>query len=110
MQIDAKIIEILPLQTGEGKNGRWSKQEIIVETQGPYPKKICIGIWNEKIDNNFLQVGNDLRIDFDIESRSYNGKWYTEAKAWKVALLLGEDNPENKDTNIETGDIDDLPF
>lgn len=110
MQIDAKVIEILPLQTGESKNGPWKKQDIIVQTNGQYPKKICIGLWNDKIDYTFLQVGNELQIDFDIESRPYNGKWYTEAKAWKVALLLGGGNPEIKGVDIQNGDYEEMPF
>ena len=110
MQIDAKVIEILPLQTGESKNGTWKKQDIIVQTNGQYPKKICIGLWNDKIDYTFLQVGNELQVDFDIESRSYNGKWYTEAKAWKVALLLGAENQEIKGIDIQNDDNEELPF
>jgi hypothetical protein len=110
MQIDAKVIEVLPLQIGEGKNGTWKKQDIIVQTNGQYPKKICIGLWNDKIDYTFIQVGNELRIDFDIESRSYNDKWFTEVKAWRVALLLGVDNTEPKVTNIGNEDDEELPF
>ena len=33
MQITAKLIHILPAQTGQGKNGEWRKQDIIVETR-----------------------------------------------------------------------------
>ncbi len=110
MQIIGKLIEILPLQTGEGKNGTWKKQDIIVETQMQYPKKVCIGLWNDKIDSTFLQVGNDLVIDIVIESRTYNGRWYTEVKAWKVALLMEEYNQKSETLNTDFAEIDTLPF
>jgi len=85
MQCSAKLIQLLPLQTGTGKNGQWKKQDIIVETEGStYPKKICVSIWGDKIDAGQLQPGNQLKIDFDIESREYNGRWYTDVKAWKI--------------------------
>ncbi len=42
MQITARLVMILPEQGGNGKNGPWKKQDIIVETEGQYPKKICI--------------------------------------------------------------------
>ena len=43
MQINGKLINLLPLQTGQGKNGNeWKKQEFILETSGQYPKKVCI--------------------------------------------------------------------
>jgi hypothetical protein len=45
MQLTAKLTNLLPIQTGTGKNGEWKKQDIIVETEGQYPKKVCISIW-----------------------------------------------------------------
>jgi hypothetical protein len=86
MQLTAKLIQLLPVQTGTGKNGEWKKQDIIVETEDQYPKKICVSIWGDKINESQLQVGKELKIDFDIESREYNGKWYTDIKAWKIEV------------------------
>ena len=118
MQIQAKLIQLLPLQTGEGKNGPWKKQEIIVETEGQYPKKICISIWGDKANEGVLQVGNMLDISFDVESREYNGRWYTDVKAWKVESISGESKPTNINEVITPDDLlipppgmgDDLPF
>jgi len=87
MEIKAKIIQMLPLQTGEGKNGKWRKQDIIVETEGQVPRKICISIWGDKINDSILKTGNLLNIAFDIESREYNGRWYTDVKAWRTELV-----------------------
>ena len=42
MQLTAKLTQFLPIQTGKGKNGEWKKQDIIVETGGQYPRKICV--------------------------------------------------------------------
>ena len=49
MELTAKLIQLLPLQTGTGKNGEWKKQDIIVETEGQFAKKVCISIWGDKI-------------------------------------------------------------
>jgi hypothetical protein len=84
MQITAKLHSLLPMQTGAGKNGPWKKQDFIVETDGTYPKKICISVWGDKIDGSILVPGKNLRIDFDVESREYNGRWYTDVKAWRI--------------------------
>jgi hypothetical protein len=89
MQLTAKLIQLLPLQTGSGKNGEWRKQDIIVETGDKFPKKVCVSLWGDKIDNAKLKVGNTLRIDFDVESREYNSRWYTDVKAWKVEVEGG---------------------
>jgi len=84
MQLTAKLVQVLPLQTGTGKNGQWKKQDIIVETEGQFPKKVCVSIWGDKINENMLKVGSMLAISFDVESREYNGRWYTDVKAWKI--------------------------
>lgn len=119
MELTAKLIQLLPLQTGQGKNGPWKKQEIIVETQGQYPKKLCVAIWGDKINEGVLQVGNELKLFFDVESREYNGRWYTEAKAWKIELAgKSEQTPTATPTFDESytaplpqvSDNDDLPF
>lgn len=118
MQLVAKLVQLQPLQTGEGKNGPWKKQDIIVETDGTYPKKVCISIWGDKINESVLQLGNNLDIQFDVESREYNGRWYTDCKAWKIDLVgggavTGAPNPPNSsfdDVNQIPPTDDDLPF
>jgi hypothetical protein len=118
MQLTAKLIQLLPLQTGSGKNGQWKKQDVIVETDGTYPKKICISIWGDKIDESVLKTDNLLKIDFDVESREYNGRWYTDVKAWKIELAGATTSPAAKkedddvfDTSFtSTDNNDDLPF
>ncbi len=102
MQLTAKLTQLLPIQTGTGKNGEWKKQDIIVETDGQYPKKICVSVWGDKINESQLQIGNKLKIDFDIESGEFNNKWYTDVKAWKIEVAVS--NSQN--TSIEIGDDD----
>jgi hypothetical protein len=118
MQLTAKLTQLLPIQTGIGKNGEWKKQDIIVETDGQYPKKVCISIWGDKINEGQLQIGNLFQIDFDIESREYNNKWYTDIKAWKIELveLVVTSTQKTTDNEVNTVDFiqnskdEELPF
>lgn len=115
MQLTARLIQVLPLQTGSGKNGEWKKQDIIVETDGQYPKKVCISVWGDKINANQLVVGNKLKVDFDIESREYNSRWYTDVKAWKVEVVGGNRTPSDEfqvpdEEPIPSIGADDIPF
>ena len=113
MQLTAKLTQILPLQTGAGKNGEWKKQDIIVETEGQYPKKVCISVWGDKINTKQLVVGNKLKIDFDIESREYNSRWYTDVKAWKVEVVGGSGSQDEfvvPDEEPMANGSDDAPF
>lgn len=116
MQLTAKLVQVLPLQTGTGKNGQWKKQDIIVETEGQYPKKVCVSIWGDKINEQVLKPGNMLNISFDVESREYNGRWYTDVKAWRVEPAGaggGESHGPIDQPHFEEGSMeekDDLPF
>ncbi len=114
MELKAKLIQLLTLQTGTGKNGEWKKQDVIFETEIQYPKKVCISIWGDKVNTSQLQIGKNLTISFDIESREYNGRWYTDVKAWKIeasaAGAAGDDKgDEFHDTSFTSSD-EDLPF
>jgi hypothetical protein len=85
MEIIGKLSEVLPEQSGQGKNGVWTKLSFIIETQDQYPKKVCIDAWGDKVDAiKSLKLNDVAKIDFDVESREYNGKWYTNLKAWRI--------------------------
>jgi len=113
MQLTGKLIQILPLQTGEGKNGVWKKQDIILETDRQYGKKLCVTIWGDKINKDILVIGETLDIFIDLESREYNGKWYTDVKAWKIESTgtpQTKQNYENTDFSTPMEDDGDVPF
>lgn len=111
MNIKGKVIKVLPEQTGQGKNGEWKKQEIIIETEGQYPKKVCVSLWGDKVGT--VLNGANIDAQLDPESREYNGRWYTELRAWKVDA--GGGSPQQTVTNqpvvaIAKDDAGDLPF
>lgn len=126
MEISGKILKVMPLESGEGKNGTWKKQQIIIETTSDkYPKKVAVQLWGDLTDKGF-QEGAEISVEFDVESREYNGKWYTDAKAWRINKNTS-DSPAQQQTstsnqsttnststtnnNIGNTEIDeDLPF
>jgi len=69
MEIKGKLLQFLPPQTGEGKNGPWKKQEIIVEQQGQVPKKVCVSVWGDKLNVTQWPGGAALTVQEDVESR-----------------------------------------
>ena len=120
LEIKGKIIEILPEKSGQSANGEWRKQEYVLETDSNYPKKICFMAWGNKIDEFDLKQGETVEVSVDLESREYNGRWYTDVKAWKVskegmdahnAHTNGNQdlNQTENGTNLSIGD-DDIPF
>jgi single-stranded DNA-binding protein len=85
LEVSGKLVKIMPQQTGAGKNGNWVKQEFIIETSEQYPKKICISAWGDKVEElSRLEMGDEVRVAVNIESREYNDRWYTDVRAWKI--------------------------
>lgn len=85
MEIQGRIIFVAPEVGGTSKAGnQWRKQEYVLETLGQYPKKICFSLWGDRIDQFSIQEGEDLTVQIDLESREFNGRWYTEVRAWNV--------------------------
>lgn len=86
MDIVGKIIQVLPLQEGVSKTGNpWKVQSYVLETQEQYPRKVCFEIFGEeRIKNNPCNIDDLVTVSFDIESREFNGRWYTSIRAWRV--------------------------
>lgn len=86
MEIKGKIIAVLPLQTGEGRNGQWKSQDYVLEynQDSQYPKKMVFNIFGDKIDQFQVTEGQMVKVDFDIEGREYNGRWFNNVRAWRV--------------------------
>ena len=123
LEITGKLITKLPQQSGQGKNGTWTKQDFIIETQEQFPKKVCISIWGEKAKElDAIAIGETMKIGINVESREFNGKWYTDIKAWKIDKLgaaqlndsvpmpSDETLPPFLDPNNKFEPTDDLPF
>ncbi len=125
MDIQGRLLEVLQPKSGQSSRGTWKKQEFILETNESFPKKICIANWNDKIDISTLKPGDEVTVSVNIESREYNGNWYTDIKAWKVDVtrqpssdadnqglpgIQGEDAPPPPWENDPGESDQDLPF
>lgn len=104
MEISGTVTQVLPLQTGMGKKGQWKKQDFIIQTAAQYPKNLCLSLWGDKTET--VTEGQQVTASINLESREYNGKWYTEVRAWKVEV--GKTNAPQEPSNDKGSD--DLPF
>lgn len=117
LKITGTVQQVLTEVSGEGRNGPWRKQEYILETEGNYPRPVCLVAWGDNIDEFGIRTGERITVSVDIQSREYNGRWYTDVKAWRVeresvteeapAMPAGEPFPEPP---LSDEDDDDLPF
>lgn len=85
LELTGRLVKIMSPQTGTGSRGNWVKQEFVIETMDQYPKKICCSVWGDKTESlkNYNQ-GDEIKVSFNLESREYNERWYTDVRAWKI--------------------------
>jgi len=132
MEIIGKLIQKMPMQSGISKTGNsWQKQEFVIETLEQFPRKICANLWGERTAVlETLNIDDKVVMNFDLESREFNGKWYTDVKAYKLDPVTTnpqapqpaqtaqstptsapiEELPQEFDTFTDEGGGDDLPF
>ena len=86
MDVVGKIIQVLPAQEGIGRNGNpWKVQPYVLETLDQYPRKVHFEVFGEdRIKQNPCDVDQLVTVSFDIESREFNGRWYTSIRAWRI--------------------------
>ena len=122
LEITGKVIQLLPEQSGTGKNGTWVRRDFVIETNDQYPKKVCFSGWGDKAQMvSSLETGQNVKVSFNPESREFNGKWYTDLRAWKIETEnkgqpgVDSDSPDlqqysNFDIPADENSKDDLPF
>lgn len=95
VEIKCKLLDKLAVQSGTSARGPWSKQDFIVETIEQYPRKICMNVWGQDKVNELssFNAGEMLNISVNIESREFNGRWYTDVRAWRIQRDAVESAP-----------------
>ena len=91
MEIQGRIIQVMPLASGVSKAGNnWKKQEYLLETKDQYPRKVLFNFFNNNVDQYPLQVGDDIILSFDIESRSFTGRDGVERSSTEIRGFKAE--------------------
>jgi len=123
MEIQGRIIAVLPLREGTSSKGAWQSQEYVVETHEQYPKKIVFNVFGEDKINQFaIKQGEELKVSFDVDAHEYNGRWFNNIRAWSVqrvgnvsaqptqAMVTNSQPVQQQAVPQQQGQSDDLPF
>lgn len=87
MELAGKVIAVLEPRSGVARTSGnpWMIQEYVIETHEQYPHRMCFSLFGEdKINQANIQLNDEINVSFDINSREYQGRWYTDIRAWKV--------------------------
>lgn len=123
MEIQGRIIAVLPLREGTSSKGAWQSQEYVVETHDQYPKKLVFNVFGaDKINQFAIKQGEELKVSFDIDAHEYNGRWFNNIRAWAVqrvgnvsaqptqTMVMNSQPVQQQAVPQQQGQSDDLPF
>ncbi|MFR9650753.1 MAG: DUF3127 domain-containing protein [Rikenellaceae bacterium] len=96
MEFQGTVIKILPEKRGTSARGEWQRQEVIFEIMdgSQYSRKAAVNFMNKPMEVQALHVGTTYNVSFNIESREYNERWYTDIRAWRVTPVVADAQPE----------------
>lgn len=85
MEIQGKVIAVLPERSGVSARGEWKSQTYVIETQEQYPKKMAFDVFGaDRIANFGIQFGEVINVSFDIDAHEYQGRYFNQIRAWNV--------------------------
>lgn len=94
MEIQGKIIAVLPERSGVSARGEWKSQTYVIETQEQYPKKMAFDVFGaDRIANFHIQLGEVVNVSFDIDAHEYQGRYFNQIRAWNVTKVAQQAMP-----------------
>lgn len=86
MEIQGKVIAVLPERSGVSVRGEWKSQTYVIETQEQYPKKMAFDVFGaDRIASFGIHSGEVINVSFDIDAHEYQGRYFNQIRAWNVA-------------------------
>lgn len=113
MEIQGKIIVVLPERSGVSARGEWKSQTYVIETQEQYPKKMAFDVFGaDRIANFGIHSGEVINVSFDIDAHEYQGRYFNQIRAWNVTKVSQQATaqPQQPQSAAPSSDPDDLPF
>ena len=108
MEVTGKITKVLEKQSGVSKAEKeWTKLSFILETSEAYNNLYCFEVFGtEKVEQfeKYNKVGQEVKVDFNVSTNEWNGKYFTSLQAWRIFKADAEQPAEDG----EAGDS--LPF
>lgn len=88
MEIQGKVIAVLPERSGISQRGEWRSQTYVIETQEQYPKKMAFDVFGgDRIVNFGIHLGEIIDVSFDIDAHEYQGRYFNQIRAWNVTKV-----------------------
>ena len=88
MELQGKVIAVLPERSGVSARGEWKSQTYVIEIQERYPKKMAFDVFGaDRIVSFGIQLGEVINVSFDIDAHEYQGRYFNQIRAWNVTKV-----------------------
>ena len=123
MEFEGVVYKVLEPVSGTSARGEWKKQDIVFEVPSDMNRKSCVAFFGDRAgDVASLRAGDTANVSVNVESREYNGRWYTDVRGWRIVKKQVsaptpppiDDMPPLDEFSAQSTsvreDYDDLPF
>ncbi|MCD8289600.1 MAG: DUF3127 domain-containing protein [Prevotella sp.] len=88
MDLQGKVIAVLPSRSGTNARGEWMAQDFVIETHDTYPRKMVFSVFGaDRLQRFNVQMGQEILVSFDIDAHEYNGRWFNSVRAYDVRQM-----------------------
>ena len=85
MELQGKVIAVLPERSGVSARGEWKPQDYVIETHDQYPRKMVFNVFGaDRIAQFAIKAGEEITVSFDIDAHEYKGRWFNSIRAWNI--------------------------
>jgi len=85
LEVEGKLVQLLDKRSGVSANGtNWTSQDFVIEIPGQYPQNAVFNVYGDRVQLDQFQIGEYVKVSFDIRGREYQGKWYNTLNCWKI--------------------------
>ena len=85
MELQGKVIAVLPERSGVSARGEWKTQDYVIETHDQYPRKMVFNVFGaDRIAQLAIKAGEEITVSFDIDAHEYQGRWFNSIRAWNI--------------------------
>lgn len=91
MEFTGKVIGYLPTRQGNSKGQVLTIYTLLFEEGDKFKNTICGSVFHaEGKEAPYLpKTGEEVKVSFNLVSREFNGKWYTDVKIWRMVATAG---------------------
>lgn len=88
LELEGTLRQKLGVQQGTSARGAWAKQEFILEyPDGNFTSQVCFTAFGQDkvAELDKYQIGDRIKVSFNLRSREFNGRWYNDLQIWRLA-------------------------